>query len=289
MTSRKGFTLIELLVVIAIIAILAAILFPVFSRAREKARQASCLNNEKQLGLGLMMYCQDYDETYPYSYYYKDPVAGGTAGYYQWSFMIMPYVKNYQLFVCPSHKGGGIAPTNPCYLTGSGVVDYQAPKLSYIANEALMGRARPCFHGVMMSELDDASQFIALAEMTDNSNAIGGSSGVSGVAVKSHRPFNLCNPWNFDIKTGPEPAGPYQQVTLQQALDSIAYGKSVGVPITDESYNHARYLSVDRHNGGANYTFADGHAKWMQLSTVIANQYAGTHFYSLGGNEAINP
>ena len=61
---KKAFTLIELLVVIAIIAILAAILFPVFAQAREKARQASCLSNEKQIGLGLMMYTQDYDETY---------------------------------------------------------------------------------------------------------------------------------------------------------------------------------------------------------------------------------
>jgi len=63
---RKGFTLIELLVVIAIIAILAAILFPVFARAREKARQTSCLSNVKELGLGLMMYVQDYDECFPY-------------------------------------------------------------------------------------------------------------------------------------------------------------------------------------------------------------------------------
>ena len=62
---KKAFTLIELLVVIAIIAILAAILFPVFAQAREKARQTSCLSNLKQIGLGLMMYTQDYDETYP--------------------------------------------------------------------------------------------------------------------------------------------------------------------------------------------------------------------------------
>ncbi|HEY3298451.1 MAG TPA: prepilin-type N-terminal cleavage/methylation domain-containing protein, partial [Armatimonadota bacterium] len=68
---NSGFTLIELLVVIAIIAILAAILFPVFAQAREKARSASCLSNEKQIGLGLMMYMQDYDETYPMAYYYQ--------------------------------------------------------------------------------------------------------------------------------------------------------------------------------------------------------------------------
>src|ERR671916_3232132 len=77
-TKRNGFTLIELLVVIAIIAILAAILFPVFAQAREKARQASCLSNVKQIGLAAMMYVQDYDETYPggpgvASLYYPGP------------------------------------------------------------------------------------------------------------------------------------------------------------------------------------------------------------------------
>src|SRR5579862_2269722 len=78
-TARSGFTLIELLVVIAIIAILAAILFPVFAQAREKARQASCLSNGRQCGLGILMYTQDYDETYP--------LAGGVAnlgGQPQW-------------------------------------------------------------------------------------------------------------------------------------------------------------------------------------------------------------
>ncbi|MFO8079163.1 MAG: prepilin-type N-terminal cleavage/methylation domain-containing protein [Armatimonadota bacterium] len=73
MKQRAGFTLIELLVVIAIIAILAAILFPVFARAREKARQSSCLSNVKQLNLGVMMYVQDYDETFPQGYVNSRP------------------------------------------------------------------------------------------------------------------------------------------------------------------------------------------------------------------------
>lgn len=76
LTPKKGFTLIELLVVIAIIAILAAILFPVFARAREQARKSSCLSNIKQLGLGMLMYVQDYDERFPNGQY----SAGGAAG-----------------------------------------------------------------------------------------------------------------------------------------------------------------------------------------------------------------
>jgi len=91
----KGFTLIELLVVIAIIAILAAILFPVFARAREKARQTTCLSNLKQLGMGLMMYAQDWDEQLP-----LEPTNGNShLGLVQG---IYPYVKNRNIFYCPS-------------------------------------------------------------------------------------------------------------------------------------------------------------------------------------------
>ena len=93
---RRGFTLIELLVVIAIIAILAAILFPVFAKAREKARQSSCLSNVKQLALAVMSYTQDYDEMLPASYKYNSP--GATY----WSETILPYIKNSQIFKCPS-------------------------------------------------------------------------------------------------------------------------------------------------------------------------------------------
>ncbi len=95
---RKGFTLIELLVVIAIIAILAAILFPVFARAREKARQTACLSNCKQIGLGVMMYCQDYSERFPPN------VARdlSTNQHWYWVDCIEPYVKNRQVFFCPS-------------------------------------------------------------------------------------------------------------------------------------------------------------------------------------------
>jgi prepilin-type N-terminal cleavage/methylation domain-containing protein/prepilin-type processing-associated H-X9-DG protein len=95
--KRRGFTLIELLVVIAIIAILAAILFPVFAKAREKARQSSCLNNVKQISLGLIQYVQDYDERFPYGS--SIPIRDHWESL--WVAM-QPYIKNTQVYICPS-------------------------------------------------------------------------------------------------------------------------------------------------------------------------------------------
>jgi prepilin-type N-terminal cleavage/methylation domain-containing protein/prepilin-type processing-associated H-X9-DG protein len=94
MRRRRAFTLIELLVVIAIIAILAAILFPVFAKAREKGRQASCLSNLKQIGLGMIQYTQDYDELLPGNYWGNSSTT--------WMANIQPYIKNYQIYGCPS-------------------------------------------------------------------------------------------------------------------------------------------------------------------------------------------
>jgi prepilin-type N-terminal cleavage/methylation domain-containing protein/prepilin-type processing-associated H-X9-DG protein len=99
--TRRGFTLIELLVVIAIIAILAAILFPVFARAREKARQASCSSNVKQIALGILMYVQDYDERL-IPHWILDPSAA--PPYQCWPDVVAPYTKNAQLFLCPSNS-----------------------------------------------------------------------------------------------------------------------------------------------------------------------------------------
>src|SRR5205823_175043 len=126
---RDAFTLIELLVVIAIIAILAAILFPVFAQARESARTTSCLSNTKQLGLGILQYIQDYDEKFPL-WIYCDSVGGanpspnsgpGTVdtpwgpwknNHIGWDKTVQPYVKNVQVFKCPSNDVG-VDATNP--------------------------------------------------------------------------------------------------------------------------------------------------------------------------------
>jgi prepilin-type N-terminal cleavage/methylation domain-containing protein len=113
MVRRSAFTLIELLVVIAIIAILAAILFPVFAQAKEAAKKTACLSNTKQMALGLYMYAGDYEDTLPNTSWEQDPAGflNGIAynpqnpnGTYQvhWSFLIQPYIKNWNIFLCPS-------------------------------------------------------------------------------------------------------------------------------------------------------------------------------------------
>jgi len=127
--TRRGFTLIELLVVIAIIAILAAILFPVFARAREKARQTSCLSNLKQIALASKMYTSDYDERCVPMWAYGVGAPGEPVGRIWWTTLVQPYMKNEQLLVCPSYNGRVIfhkgtltgAPEPGCFRAQTGV------------------------------------------------------------------------------------------------------------------------------------------------------------------------
>ena len=115
--ARKAFTLIELLVVIAIIAILAAILFPVFAQAREKARQSACMSNEKQLALSCIQYAQDYDETFP---------TGVQQDWWMdtWPLMVQPYVKSVDVFRCPDDTNTDVP----------SAYSWAGPRLSYVSN-----------------------------------------------------------------------------------------------------------------------------------------------------------
>jgi len=153
---RRGFTLIELLVVIAIIAILAAILFPVFARAREKARQTSCLSNLKQISLGVLMYAQDYDDTLPNSAMYTEPsVVLPEGGLDYWFQQIYPYVNNAQVFACPSDSFNGI------YSGGQSVTDPDWPNgVNYTYNL----RA----HRVALGEVNRPSAFLLLVDGNNN-------------------------------------------------------------------------------------------------------------------------
>ena len=126
---KRGFTLIELLVVIAIIAILAAILFPVFARAREKARQSSCSSNEKQIVLAILMYAQDYDERIvnAVSSAAPDKCSDPNRSQWWWRLLVAPYIKNTQVFVCPSDADRG------CQIYGLGPTVYNVSMAKFNA------------------------------------------------------------------------------------------------------------------------------------------------------------
>ncbi|MCD6361827.1 MAG: DUF1559 domain-containing protein [Armatimonadetes bacterium] len=193
---RRGFTLIELLVVIAIIAILAAILFPVFAKAREKARQTSCLSNVKQICLAVMQYAQDYDEMMPCVQMNYCSATGGTA---YWFEVIEPYIKNDQVFKCPS------AATMDC---------------SYGWNYPHAGYRLDYGHQLSLGDIDRPAQFMLFG---DSNNG-------------SYRRYLYC----ACVGHWPFPPG------IRDATNMIA----------------------TRHNEGANFAFADGHAKWRKTASL---------------------
>jgi len=170
--AARGFTLIELLVVIAIIAVLAAILFPAFARARENARRASCQSNLKQIGLGIAQYTQDYDERLPATALYA-PSETPTAPQFAsdvilWADVIQPYVKSTQLFNCPSR-------TNANPKSGGAPVSVVQLRMSYVPclttftdslNEAAFA-AHPGF-STKLSELTNASETFMIGELRDD-------------------------------------------------------------------------------------------------------------------------
>jgi len=161
MRTKKGFTLIELLVVIAIIAILAAILFPVFAKAREKARQASCLSNVKQIMNAAMMYTQDYDEVMTWSVNkwgtgtYADP-------WVTWVQQLQPYTKNWDVLACPSTKKGA--------MIGYWGEDYTVWP-TYAVNNAIWSGAAP----VPMAAVQSPADKIYIAD--SNHPVLGGAQG----------------------------------------------------------------------------------------------------------------
>jgi prepilin-type N-terminal cleavage/methylation domain-containing protein/prepilin-type processing-associated H-X9-DG protein len=278
--ARKGFTLIELLVVIAIIAILAAILFPVFAQAREAARKTSCMSNMKQIGTAVMMYTQDHDETYSQAYWYKND-AGDAAGYFQWSGMIMPYCKNAQMFVCPSDPNKGLPPTNPPDPGYSGLpngLDAQVPRISYTVNAALMPRKRRTIdpaNVVNLAAVDAPADVIMVAEFSNFPACVNDTSNQTSTNFKnkSHRSMNAVmlnaggGAWKGEAagEFPPNVQAVYAmtpQVARQVFAACRAPGYGGGLP-------HIAYMQEDRHSSGSNYTYADGHAKWAKLETTL--------------------
>ncbi len=306
--KRSAFTLIELLVVIAIIAILAAILFPVFAKAKEAAKKTQDLSNTKQMGTAINIYLADYDDTLPQAYYYKND-NNSNNGYVHWTGSLLPYIKNLQIFVSPNDKLRGLAPTNFSTATnnkGYGVpagqipqvnadIDDQAPRLSYTANAAVMPRKRRSADTAVVvsaTAVDKVSGTILVAPMTDRPNCINDSSVASGIAFKSHRSANAFAV-SSDMNTrsnGETDNGlaQYFAITQAKALNDLRLCETSPAP---NVYNMITYTAPTRFGNGANYVFVDSSAKFQTLSATLnfENYLWGNFNYGAGGGVVLRP
>jgi prepilin-type N-terminal cleavage/methylation domain-containing protein/prepilin-type processing-associated H-X9-DG protein len=256
--KTKGFTLIELLVVIAIIALLAAILFPVFAKAREKARQITCASNEKQLGLAFMQYSQDNDEMYPQGL----PSANGNGNRGGgWAGQIYPYVKSTGAFKCPDDSTapqGSRVPVSYAYnfLVG------EASNYTYgPSNVNAPGGAIAAINAPVMTILLVEVQNID-ATITSPTDYIGG---LSSLATDG------TNLLGYD-------GGDNMQCCNSSALGNakLSTGQQLGWTATANANQFSG--PNGRHTNGANYLLADGHVKFY-LPTNVATFNDGTHIY----------
>lgn len=252
--DKKGFTLIELLVVIAIIAILATVLFPVFARARENARRTSCMSNMKQLGIGMLMYAQDYDERF-YGGSRVAPVLGqawvdiGRGG--GWAGASYPYVKNTQVYKCPSdtNKGSGsdlpVSYAFNVYTASTVLANHQNPSMGILFSEisgSSVNMTDPMEAGSLLSSvIDDGKILLTVASI--------------GLPI-------CCT------NTG---ATAYHT----RGAGVLFYDKNTGVTSRlDDSVEPGPHPTQPRHFDGANYAFIDGHVKWVKATSVRGFSYS---------------
>jgi len=275
---KKGFTLIELLVVIAIIAILAAILFPVFAQAKEAAKKTTCLSNTKQIALSTYMYTGDFDDTYPQTSWETSatPQPFNTGGYQiHWSYLIQPYAKSWNIFVCPSDPTP--TPTDSACPNGVNDIgklsggqmycDWAAQKNSYIPVYNVMpAHDWSVVSGTLFS---NPSNQIIVTEHRNDLIAADGHKGTSGFY-----PSQPCANWS--LVNYPAGDGQYSYFPTSVALTEYALtGTATKNKSLFKTYDILR-VAWDRHSSGqgANYSYADGHSKYQKLGqTLDPNAY----------------
>jgi prepilin-type N-terminal cleavage/methylation domain-containing protein/prepilin-type processing-associated H-X9-DG protein len=250
--KRSAFTLIELLVVIAIIAILAAILFPVFAQARDKARATSCLSNLKQIGTGLMMYIQDYDEQFYFQRGWDemDNWGAGSWGadywsYVRWPVRHMPYLKNEGVFKCPSDKNAFRS-----------VVRRDSP--DYAGSPAAGsngGLPYPVSYGpnLMLMCYTASNESVGLAALSKPAEKI--------FLAESLTPFGCCENWNAEYFRAANYSGSENGWDWGTMRGNAGLAKQRGI-------SDAQMAAVTRHQLGNNVVYCDGHAKWVRWNRV---------------------
>jgi len=277
---RKAFTLIELLVVIAIIAILAAILFPVFAQAKEAAKKSACLSNMKQLGIALTLYEGDNDDALPQTSW---EMPTGVTYQTHWSYFIQPYAKNLGIFVCPSDPHP-VTPKIACSWADTNLAgnpkgcDLQVPQFSYINNYS----AIPAHDWLPPSSsvFGNPAGLIVLTERRNalpNGTVLGQWKGLTG--------FVPGQPCNSTAVLDPN--------TTAMSISSGSYNKKttyyyLNKPLADAALAASSDKPVEigrddstRHSGGGNYDYYDGHAKYQKLEQTFnpGNYQWGEYFY----------
>ena len=241
-----GFTLIELLVVIAIIAILAAILFPVFAQAREKARAASCLSNTKQMGLAVMQYNQDYDETYPNGTYEYGAIGG-------WAGQVFPYVKSDAVYRCPNDFLQVSTTDRPSsYAMNS---NFGVSGGRYAGNPNI---------SLALAGLNSPAKTVLLFEVEGNT-------GIDVRITDTEGPYSInynSSPFGNGTVSGYSPAGGGTAPDCSGAPIQLKFATGYMGGRDVAGYECFYTGKEGRHTGGANYLLGDGHAKWYKGTQV---------------------